>query len=152
VLWDSDRHHFPDPDPYRYPFEPNVKLNYTILSKIWKIMTSMTLTRKIKKCRRLALLRIKVEQIFDFPTYLKLGVGSGSGSASKWNVTAGSGLATAIPIHYTALDSHRHCVIGYIPAYFKMASYDLKQCNVSDYQYLPYFTNYIIYSFDVGFW
>ncbi len=57
----------PDPDPY--PFQPNVKLNYTILPENFNIrylfgitvlvlskyinlcMTPMTLTRKIKQCR-----------------------------------------------------------------------------------------------------
>jgi len=39
----------------------------------------MTLTRKIKQCK-LALLGIKVKKIYDFPTCVTLGSGSGSRS------------------------------------------------------------------------
>jgi hypothetical protein len=57
-----------------YPFLPNVKLNYTffpknfnILSKMLKIMSSVTLTNNKKQCSgRMVLLGIKVKKIFDF--------------------------------------------------------------------------------------
>ena len=50
----------PEPDPDPYPFQPNVKLNYKFFHKIpkyfiLKIMTHMTLTRRIKQ-RKLSLI------------------------------------------------------------------------------------------------
>ncbi len=61
IMVDPDRHTGPaelnqEPDLYLYPFQPNVKLAYRvlfpqnlkILSKISKILTPMTLTRKKK--------------------------------------------------------------------------------------------------------
>ncbi len=65
------RHQGPaDPDPNRYPFQPNVRLtipylipeNFNFLFKILKIMTPMTLTRYVKRWK-LALLIIKKYKI-----------------------------------------------------------------------------------------
>jgi hypothetical protein len=49
-------------------------------------MTPMAMMRRIKRCK-LALPRINDKKISDFPTSVKLGVGSGS--ASKWKVESG---------------------------------------------------------------
>ncbi len=92
-----------DPDPYQ--FQPNVILNYifsikfnieyTVLSKILKMMTPIWRWWE-RKCK-LALL-----WIIPFPTCVKLGVGSasGSGSASKWKSDP-----DPIPIHKTAINN-----------------------------------------------
>jgi hypothetical protein len=75
-------------DPY--PFQPIVKLKYffpenvNMLFKLLKIWTPMTVLRKIKQCK-LALLSMKVKNCFDFPTCVKLGVGSRSESVSASN-------------------------------------------------------------------
>ncbi len=66
-----------DPDPFKPKEEAELNLfpeNFNILSKILKIMTSMTLTRNITQCK--------------LPTCVKLGAesDSGSGSASTWKV------------------------------------------------------------------
>jgi hypothetical protein len=68
-----------DPDLNPYSFQPNVKLNYryflrnlNILSKIFKSLPPLTLTRNIKNCKP-ALMGIKVKT----PTCIKLGVGFG---------------------------------------------------------------------------
>ncbi len=74
------------------PFQLNVKLNYSFFQKIsiyrpkhWKLchlwhrretMKTGNAVNKSKKCS-------------DFPTGVKLGAGSGSGSESKWKVASG---------------------------------------------------------------
>ncbi len=102
----SDPHHFVGSignrhpghaDPDRYQVVANEKCNnltffpkqICILSKKIKIMAHLILMRKIKHSK-LAMLWLKVKKYSDFPTCVKLGVGSAWGSASFW-CQSGSG-------------------------------------------------------------
>ncbi len=64
-----------------------------------KILEHITLMRKIKQCK-IALLWIKVI-FFYFPAFVKLGIGSESGSASKWKIGSGFGFGSD-PQHWFA--------------------------------------------------
>jgi len=95
---------FSDSDQHRGPANRDLKLNYTFFKKfqhvLWKILTiltPLTLTRMIKQSKlinwQFCEEKSKRFHLFfpDFPTCVKLGIGSGSGSASKWKVESRSG-------------------------------------------------------------
>ncbi len=96
----------PATDPVSYNFQPNIKLNsiplpenfnlVNLLSIILKIMTPMTLTRKMKQRKR-ALLGKKLKNNFWY-TKIVAESGSGSGSASKWKVGSRSASIRCRPV------------------------------------------------------
>jgi hypothetical protein len=63
--------------------------NFNILLKILKIMTPMTMMRR-KNNVNWHRCELKSKKFSDFPTCVKLELGSASGSASEWKVGSGS--------------------------------------------------------------